>query len=188
MLSVERDGDRMLLTFDKGVWPDDNGAIVGFSIADKSGKFYKAKAESIVTLHQGIWGNKYDRTKMHVWSPLVKEPVAVRYAWARSPMGNLKVNGKPWQPLPSFRTDSWDWPEPELGESLSRETRNAMFAEAAERLAYRQQKEAKMAVEILKQREARIKELIEAAAEQARLKAERKAAAAKAAAEAAAKE
>jgi len=53
------------------------------------------------------------RPPLYVWSPLVKEPVAVRYAWARSPMGNLKINGKPWQPVPSFRTDSWDWPEPQ---------------------------------------------------------------------------
>ena len=42
-------------------------------------------------------------------SPLVKEPVAVRYAWARSPMGNLKVDGIPWQPLHSFRTDQIDF-------------------------------------------------------------------------------
>ena len=44
------------------------------------------------------------------WS---RNRVAVRYAWARSPMGNLKVNGKPWLPLQSFRTDAWDWPESE---------------------------------------------------------------------------
>lgn len=44
-----------------------------------------------------------------VSSPLVKEPVAVRYAWARSPMGNLKVNGIPWFPLHRFRTDDIDF-------------------------------------------------------------------------------
>jgi len=188
LLRSQRDGERILLTFDKGLWPDDNGTIVGFSIAEKSGKFYKAKAQSVVTLYQGIWGNKHDRTKLHVWSPLVKEPVAVRYAWARSPMGNLKVNGKPWQPLHSFRTDNWDWSEPEeIGGSHSRQWRNELFAEAAARLAYREQKEAEMAVEILKQRDARIAVLKEEAPKAAKLKAERKAAA-QAAQEAAAKE
>ena len=44
-----------------------------------------------------------------VSSPLVKEPAAVRYAWSRAPMGNLKVNGIPWQPLHSFRTDGIDF-------------------------------------------------------------------------------
>ena len=44
-----------------------------------------------------------------VSSPLVKEPKTVRYAWARAPMGNLKVNGIPWQPLHSFRTDKIDF-------------------------------------------------------------------------------
>ena len=44
-----------------------------------------------------------------VSSPLVKEPTAVRYAWARAPMGNLKVDGIPWQPLHSFRTDTIDF-------------------------------------------------------------------------------
>jgi len=44
-----------------------------------------------------------------VSSPLVKEPVNVRYAWARAPMGNLKVNGMPWLPLHSVRTDQIDF-------------------------------------------------------------------------------
>jgi sialate O-acetylesterase len=150
LISAEPVGDRMLLTFDKPVEPDDTGPIVGFSIADKSGKFYIARAQSLITAPQGIWGNKYDRTKVYVWSPLVKEPVAVRYAWARSPMGSLKVNGKPWQPVPSFRTDSWDWPEPKLGESMPRSVSGEMMKEAGERVAYRRQQEVEMAVEILK--------------------------------------
>lgn len=37
-------------------------------------------------------------------------PVHVRYGWARAPMGNPKVNGRPWQPLHSFRTDTGPFP------------------------------------------------------------------------------
>ncbi len=155
LVSVERDGEQMVLTFDQPVAPDDEGPIEGFAIAGEDGKYYKAYAESLVTKDQGIWGNKYDRKKLFVWSPLVKKPVAVRYAWARSPMGNLKVNGKPWQPLHSFRTDTWDWPESEdpAENAVSRAQARQMAQEAALRCEYRTAEEAKRAVEILKHRE-----------------------------------
>ena len=159
LVSAERDGDCMVLTFDKKVMPDDmSTAPEGFSIADESGKFYMAHAAYPLGKDAGTWNvaNKnFDATKVIVWSPLVKEPVAVRYAWATSPMGNLKVNGKPWLPLHSFRTDDWDWPESEdPAESLvDRGKSRAMQQEAAERCEYRSMEEAKRAVEILKQRE-----------------------------------
>jgi len=159
LISAERDGDCMVLTFDEKVMPDDMSTIPkGFSIADESGKFYLGHARFPLTKDVGIWNtaNKnFDTTKVVVWSPLVKEPVAVRYGWATSPMGNLKVGGKPWLPLQSFRTDEWDWPESEdPAESLvSRGESRRMKREAAERLEYRKMEEAKQAIEILKQRE-----------------------------------
>jgi len=158
LVSAERAGDQMVLTFDNGVMPDDMSMVPkGFSIADKSGKFYMAYAAYPLKKDAGIWNtaNKScDATKIYVWSPLVKEPVAVRYAWATSPMGNLKVNGKPWQPLQSLRTDQWDWPESEdpAADAVDRAQTKAMAAEAAERCEYRRMEEAKQAVEILKQR------------------------------------
>ena len=71
------------------------------------------------------------------------------------PMGNLKVNGKPWLPLHSFRTDGWDWPESEdSAESLVDRAKNrAMQKEAAERCEHRKMEETKRAVEILEQHE-----------------------------------
>jgi sialate O-acetylesterase len=159
LVSAERRGDRMVLTFDKGVMPDDMSMVLeGFSIADKSGKFYMAYAAHPLKRDVGIWNtaNKNCDTKtIHVWSPLVKEPVAVRYAWATSPMGNLKVNGKQWLPLHSSRTDNWHWPESEdPAEGLvDRAKSRAMAKEAAERCEYRKMEEAKRAVEILRQRE-----------------------------------
>ena len=105
LLFAAPEGDKILLTFDKPVLPDDFGSVLeGFSIADKSGVFYLTDAVHKPTK------DKNDRHKqILVSSPLVDEPVAVRYAWARSPMGNLKVDGIPWQPLHSFRTDSIDF-------------------------------------------------------------------------------
>jgi sialate O-acetylesterase len=154
LLSAEPVGDNIVLTFDKKVMPDDMSMVLeGFSIADQSGKFYMARAVYPLLKDVGIWNvaNKnYDATKILVWSPLVKEPVAVRYAWATSPMGNLKVNGKEWLPLHSFRTDTWDWPESEdpALSLVDRAKSRALNQEAAERCEYRRTEEAKGAVEI----------------------------------------
>jgi len=155
LVSAEPDGDRMVLTFDTPVFPDNKSICLnGFSIADKSGKFYMAYAENHINKYQGIWGNKCDYKKVYVSSPMVKEPVAVRYAWATSPLGNLKVNGRDYLPLPSFRTDNWDWPEagPEVN-MVDRAKARQLTVECAERLKYRQMEEAKRAVEILKARQ-----------------------------------
>ena len=101
LLSAVPEGAAMLLTFDKKVMPDDLGSeIEGFSIADKSGIFYMAQAIAKPVAEKALMN-----TQILVSSPLVKEPVDVRYSWATSPMGNLKVNGIPSQPLHNFRTD-----------------------------------------------------------------------------------
>jgi len=105
LISSEPQDGKILLTFDKPVLPDDFGSeLEGFSIADKSGIHYMAQAVPVETR------DRNERNKqILVSSPLVQNPVSVRYAWARSPMGNLKVNGIPWQPLHSFRTDNIDF-------------------------------------------------------------------------------
>ena len=105
LVSAVREGDGMLLTFDKAVRVDDFGSeIEGFSVSDESGVFYMATA-----IANRVKEKELQNKQIIVSSPLVKEPTAVRYAWARSPMGNLKVNGIPWQPLHSFRTDTIDF-------------------------------------------------------------------------------
>ena len=95
----------MLLSFNKPVRVDDFGSeIEGFSVADSSGIYYMAGAVYVETKDKN---EQYKQ--LLVSSPLVKEPVSVRYAWSRAPMGNLKINGIPWQPLYSFRTDKMDF-------------------------------------------------------------------------------
>ena len=147
LASAEPEGDTMILTFDKGVMPDNSSPIPeGFSIAGEDGKFCMAHAR-----HRAE-GSYWDRTKIiHVWSPLVEKPVAVRYGWAWSPMGNLKVGEHQDLPIPSFRTDSWDWPKSEDHEviAVGRAEGNEMKEEAIERCEYRRTEEAKRAVEIL---------------------------------------
>jgi hypothetical protein len=105
LVSAEPQDGKILLTFNRPVLPDDFGSeLEGFSIADQSGVFYLAEAVPVAVK------DKRERNKQFlVSSSLVGEPVAVRYAWARAPMGNLKVDGIPWQPLHSFRTDAIDF-------------------------------------------------------------------------------
>ena len=142
LLSAESEDGKILLTFDKPVLPDDFGSeLEGFSIADKSGVYYLAHAVPVQVR------DKKERNKqILVSSPLVKEPVSVRYAWARAPMGNLKVDGIPWQPLHSFRTDAIDF-TPEVthqdpdGKTKNSEAIKALKAQAAEALKARNEQD-----------------------------------------------
>ena len=138
LLSAESEDGKILLTFDKPVLPDDFGSeLEGFSIADKSGVYYLAHAVPVQVR------DKKERNKqILVSSSLVNSPVSVRYAWARAPMGNLKVDGIPWQPLHSFRTDAIDF-TPEVphqdpdGKTKNSEAIKALKAQAAKALKAR---------------------------------------------------
>ena len=152
LISAEAQGDQMILTFDQKVMPDDRNSIPrGFSIAGEDGKFYMAHARYRPKKDQRNWSDSghYTATIIHVWSPLVKKPVAVRYGWATSPMGNLKVNGHPDCPFPSFRTDDWNLPVGDDFASKAIPDYKKLKAEAAERLEYRRTEEAKCGEEIL---------------------------------------
>jgi sialate O-acetylesterase len=75
-----------------GLRAADNGELTGFAIAGSDKKF--------------VWADAVVRGKtVVVSSPDVKEPVAVRYAWANNPVCNL-VNGAG-LPASPFRTDDW---------------------------------------------------------------------------------
>lgn len=147
LLSVKTEGDEMIVTFDKRVHPDDMSPIIeGFALAGEDGKFYKAHARNSTV------GEFWTAAKIvHVWSPLVPKPVALRYAWGNSPMGNLKVNGHPEMPVPEFRTDSWDLPESEdlTDKGLSREFGKQWNDDGKARLEFRRAEEAKRALEII---------------------------------------
>jgi len=55
----------------------------------KDKHFYPASARFFVKGKDEYDNDVLDQTKLEVWSDLVKNPVAVRYAWARNPLGNL---------------------------------------------------------------------------------------------------
>jgi len=154
LVSAKPQGDVMVLTFDKSVMPDNWSPIPeGFSIAGEDGKLYRAHARFAANPAAKWTANArgFDTTTIHVWSPLVTKPVAVRYSWASSPEGNLKVNGKPALPLHNFRTDSWDYPESDdpTVSAVDRAKGNEIKKESEARCEYRRTEEAKRGVEIL---------------------------------------
>ena len=98
--SMKIEGNKIRLFFDfigkgltgKGYTPWNKGPLTYFTIADKDRKF--VDAEAVI-----------DGDTIVVSSPLVKKPVAVRYAWSNAPIPNFfNKDGLPASP---FRTDDW---------------------------------------------------------------------------------
>ncbi len=93
--SMKIEGSKIRIQFtntDKGLKIKGNKRLKGFAIAGKDKKFVWAKA-------------KIDGDEVVVWNSKIKNPVAVRYAWASNPDCNL-YNGAD-LPASPFRTDSW---------------------------------------------------------------------------------
>ncbi len=118
--------DHVILTFNGMVRVHDGRPFDGFAVAGKDRHFVPARAEFVIKGKDDRGREQKDERKLKVWSPLVPEPVAVRYAWARNPLGNAVNSGHHERiiPIPSFRTDEWDWPEAPF-DGDSDEKRNA---------------------------------------------------------------
>lgn len=87
-------GGRIVLSFEnigKGLAASGSTELKQFTIAGADGRFQLAKAK--------IRGNRVE-----VWNDEVKNPVAVRYAWADHPEG-ANLCSKDGLPAPPFRTD-----------------------------------------------------------------------------------
>lgn len=91
---------------------DDGGPIEGFAIAGEDRKFHPATADFLVTGKDNRGRDQKDSTVLVLTSPMVPEPVAYRYAWARNPMGNLQVQRGSDIPFATQRSD--DWPKEEI--------------------------------------------------------------------------
>ena len=91
-------GTKITLTFDEvgnGLKVKDKyGYLKGFAVASENHKFYWAKA--VITSVNTV----------EVFSPKVKHPVAVRYAWGNNPEDANLYNISD-LPASSFRTDEW---------------------------------------------------------------------------------
>ena len=94
--AMEVKGDKAHLTFDhvgSTLYTFDTKTATGFTVAGKDKVWHKAT------------GKLLGRDKIEVSSAAVKEPVAVRYAWAANPVAN--VESREGLPLDPFRTDDW---------------------------------------------------------------------------------
>lgn len=92
--SMEVKGDRLHVHFDHvggGLDTFDVRRPIGFTVATADGAFVTANARIV------------DKDTMEVWSDQVKQPAAVRYAWADNPVCN--VQNKEGLPLTPFRSD-----------------------------------------------------------------------------------
>ena len=86
-------GQKVILNFTPGHRVVQQGRnILGFQIAGSDQVFHEAIAK--------LAGNE-----IHVWHDMIKEPVAVRYAFSNTALGN--VAGGNGLPLAPFRTDNW---------------------------------------------------------------------------------
>ena len=94
--SVEIKGNKAIVTFDHvggGMDTFDVRTPIGFTIAGEDKTFVSAQARIV------------GKDRVEVFSPSIKAPVAVRYAWADNPVCN--VQNKEGLQLTPFRTDDW---------------------------------------------------------------------------------
>ena len=94
--SMEIQGDKALLKFDHaggGFRMFDVNEPIGFDVAGADRKFVRAVAKVV------------GPDAIEVSAESVKDPVAIRYAWANNPKCN--VYGNTGLPLTPFRTDDW---------------------------------------------------------------------------------
>jgi len=107
---------RIILRYDRNVMPVATGLpLEGFAISGADRRFYPANVDNLVTGQDGQGRDQYDRNVLVLSNPMVAEPVAYRYAWARSPMGNAQVGGNSDIPLPTQRSDDWPMEAVPLG-------------------------------------------------------------------------
>lgn len=108
--NIERLNDRIIVTFNKEVKSSDDRPIEGFSISGDDRHFYPAKAAYVKTQDEnGMLVD--DKKRIEVRNSMIDNPLEIRYAWARNPLGNLVNVSMPIIPVPLFRSDNWDYPE-----------------------------------------------------------------------------
>ena len=96
-------GDRIVLKFDSvggGMMPAKPGPLNAFAIAGADRKWYWADA-------------KISGDTVIVSSPRVKQPKAVRYAWAMNPSKRNLLYNREGIPASPFRTDDWPLFDPQ---------------------------------------------------------------------------
>jgi len=113
---MKAEDDRIELRLDEPASAVDNGGpILGFAIAGEDRKFHPANAQHLVTGKDDRGRPKTDKKVLVLTSPLVSQPVHYRYAWGRSPLGNLQAERMTDIPFATQRSDDWSLENVPLG-------------------------------------------------------------------------
>ena len=101
------DGRLVLLLDEAASAVDDGGPIVGFAVAGKDRKFHPATATHLVTGKDSRGREQKILTTLALSSSMVPHPIHYRYAWGRSPLGNLQAARHADIPFATQRSDDW---------------------------------------------------------------------------------
>lgn len=107
--------DALVLQLDTPVGDPEDGAIEGFAIAGADRRFHPADVTYAEVGKDERGQPRFDQKQLVLRSPLVPAPQHFRYAWGRSPLGNLQATGNKDLPFPAQRSDDWDMGEVPLG-------------------------------------------------------------------------
>lgn len=102
---------KIILRMDTQVRALTDGAIEGFAIAGEDRRFQPAEAAWLVTGMDKHNRPQTDRNSVVLTSPHVPKPIHFRYAWGRSPMGNLQSADHNDLPFATQRSDDWKMEE-----------------------------------------------------------------------------
>ncbi|TWU01640.1 hypothetical protein [Neorhodopirellula pilleata] len=94
---------------------DDGGPILGFAVAGEDRRFHPAKAEHLVTGKTDRGQPQTNKKVLVLSSPMVPRPIHFRYAWGRSPLGNLQAERMTDIPFATQRSDDWSLENVPLG-------------------------------------------------------------------------
>ncbi len=94
---------------------DDGAPILGFAVAGQDRKFHPATAEHLVIGKNDRSQPQTDKKVLVLSSPMVSTPVHYRYAWGRSPLGNLQAERMTDIPFATQRSDDWSLENVPLG-------------------------------------------------------------------------
>lgn len=115
IVGMEAKDGSLVLTFDSPVGAPDGGAVLGFAIAGEDRHFQPARAERPIKSKDAQGRPQYDANALVLTSPMVPNPVHYRYAWGRSPLGNLQAASNKDLPVAAQRSDDWRMEEVPLG-------------------------------------------------------------------------
>ncbi|TWU51774.1 sialate O-acetylesterase family protein [Rubripirellula reticaptiva] len=108
VVDMKVDDGRIVLRLDEPASAiDDGGPILGFAIAGEDRRFHPAEATHLVIGKDDRGKPKSDTTSLVLSSSMVPSPVHYRYAWARSPLGNLQADRITDIPFATQRSDDW---------------------------------------------------------------------------------